>query len=69
MSEPNARDYTIALTDVFACLLKELDKAGVIKAGDVLIAMSKEADRRRAQGDTLVADALANIGGIAMVKR
>jgi len=61
MTEPNARDYTLALADAFRCLVQTLDRTGHLRLADLLSAMEKQEASRRLQHDGKVADALANV--------
>jgi hypothetical protein len=61
MQSITANDQTVALSDAFRCLVKELDKAGVLRLADLEKAMQVQADSRRSAHEDGVAAATAFI--------
>jgi hypothetical protein len=61
MQSITANDQTVALSDAFRCLVKELDKAGVLRLADLEKAMQIQADSRRSAHEDGVAAATAFI--------
>ena len=61
MQSITANDQTVALSDAFLCLVKELDKAGVLRLADLEKAMQVQADTRRSAHEDGVAAATAFI--------
>jgi hypothetical protein len=61
MQSITANDQTVALSDAFRCLVKELDKAGVLRLADLEKAMQVQADTRRSAHEDGVAAATAFI--------
>jgi hypothetical protein len=61
MQSITTNDQAVALSDAFRCLVKELDKAGVLKLADLEKAMQVQADSRRAAHEDGVAAATAFI--------
>jgi len=51
-------DKAVALSDAFRCLVKELDKAGVVQLADLEKAMQVQADLRREAHEDGVAAAM-----------
>ena len=47
MQSITPNDKVVAVTDAFRCLVKELDKAGVLQLADLERAMQVQADSRR----------------------
>jgi len=58
MQSITPNDKAIALSDAFRCLVKELDKAGVMRLADLEKAMQVQADLRRAAHEDGVAAAM-----------
>jgi hypothetical protein len=56
-----ANDQPAALSDAFRCLVKELDKAGVVRLADLEKAMQVQADARRSAHEDGIAAATAFI--------
>ena len=61
MQSITTNDQAVALSDAFRCLVKELDKAGVLRLADLEKAMQVQADTRRAAHEDGVAAATAFI--------
>jgi hypothetical protein len=61
MQSITPNDRAIALSDAFRCLVKELDKAGVVRLADLEKAMQVQADFRRSAHQDGVAAATAFI--------
>lgn len=61
MQSITANDQAVALSDAFRCLVKELDKAGVLRLADLEKAMQVQADTRRSAHEDGVAAATAFI--------
>ena len=61
MQSITTNDQAVALSDAFRCLVKELDKAGVLRLADLEKAMQVQADTRRAAHEDGVAAAAAVI--------
>jgi hypothetical protein len=61
MQSITTNDQAVALLDAFRCLVKELDKAGVLRLADLEKAMQVQADSRRASHEDGVAAATAFI--------
>jgi len=61
MQSITANDRTVALSDAFRCLVKELDKAGVVRLADLEKAMQVQADARRSAQEDGIAAATAFI--------
>ena len=61
MQPITANDRAIALSDAFRCLVKALDKAGVVQLADLEKAMQVQADARRSAHEDGVAAATAFI--------
>jgi len=61
MQSITANDRTVALSDAFRCLVKELDKAGVVRLADLEKAMQVQADARRSAHEDGVVAATAFI--------
>jgi hypothetical protein len=61
MQSITTNDQAVALSDAFRCLVKELDKAGVLRLADLEKAMQVQADSRRAAHEDGVAAATAFI--------
>ena len=59
MQSITPNDRAMALTDAFRCLVKELDKAGVMRLTDLEKAMQVQADLRRTAHEDGVAAATA----------
>jgi hypothetical protein len=59
MQSITPNDKAVALSDAFRCLVKGLDKAGVIRLADLEKAMQVQADLRRAAHEDGVAAATA----------
>ena len=59
MQSITPNDKAVALTDAFRCLVKELDKAGVMRLADLEKAMLVQADLRRTAHEDGVAAATA----------
>jgi hypothetical protein len=59
MQSITPNDKAVALSDAFRCLVKELDKAEVIRLADLEKAMQVQADLRRAAHEDGVAAATA----------
>ena len=47
MQAITANDRAVALSDAFRCLVKELDRAGVVRLADLEKAMQVQAETRR----------------------
>jgi hypothetical protein len=60
---PTADDQAVALSDAFRCLVKELDKAGVLRLAELEQAIQVQADSRRAAHEDGVAAATAFMSG------
>jgi hypothetical protein len=60
---PTADDQAVALSDAFRCLVKELDKAGVLRLAELEQAIEVQADSRRAAHEDGVAAATAFMSG------
>ena len=58
MQSITPNDKAVALTDAFRCLVKELDKAGVMRLADLENAMLVQADLRRTAHEDGVAAAM-----------
>ena len=58
MQSITPNDKAVALTDAFRCLVKELDKAGVLRLANLEKAMQVQADLRRAAHEDGVAAAM-----------
>jgi hypothetical protein len=61
MQSITANDRAIALSDAFRCLVKALDKAGVVQLADLEKALQVQADVRRSAHEDGVAAATAFI--------
>ena len=61
MQSITTTDQAVALSDAFRCVVKELDKAGVVRLADLEKAMQVQADARRAAHEDGVAAATAFI--------
>jgi hypothetical protein len=61
MQTITANDNAVALSDAFRCLVKELDKAGVVQLADLEKAMQVQADSRRSAHEDGVAAAIGFI--------
>jgi hypothetical protein len=61
MQTITGNDQAIALSDAFRCLVKQLDKAGVLQLADLEKAMQVQADFRRSSHEDGVAAAMAFI--------
>lgn len=61
MQSITVNDQAVALSDAFRCLVKELDKAGVLRLADLEKAMQVQADTRRSAHEDGVAAATAFI--------
>ena len=59
MQSITPNDKAVALTDAFRCLVKELDKAGIMRLADLEKAMQVQADSRRAAHEDGAAAAMA----------
>jgi hypothetical protein len=57
MQSITPNDQAVALSDAFRCLVKELDKAGVMRLADLEKAMQVQADLRRTAHEDGVAAA------------
>jgi hypothetical protein len=60
---PTADDQAVALSEAFRCLVKELDKAGVLRLAELEQAIQVQADSRRAAHEDGVAAATAFMSG------
>ena len=58
MQSITPNDKVVAVTDAFRCLVKELDKAGVVQLADLERAMQVQADSRRSAHEDGVAAAM-----------
>jgi hypothetical protein len=61
MQTITGNDQAVALSDAFRCLVKQLDKAGVVKIVDLEKAIQVQADSRRAAHEDGVAAAITFI--------
>ena len=59
MQSITPNDRAVALSDAFRCLVKELDKAGVVRLADLEKAMQVQAETRRSAHEDGVAAATA----------
>ena len=59
MQSITPNDRAVALSDAFRCLVKELDRAGVVRLADLEKAMQVQAEARRLAHEDGVAAATA----------